>query len=235
MRYTWDLPLRNGPGFFLGVEVPPGFYDRPEASWLRRYHAVLLGEHVLEACVLAILLALAQWQAIPIWAGGGAVLYTGTMMTFVAWTRHSLGASPPVRAVALALESRRLGDYISWPLEALAAAVVAFSWWLLVRHGDTRIDWLSPLQSTWIALGKLDGSEVGALRKAPRRSRQRRGLDVRSAELFHEAVSGAPPRPPPVLGVPPTERIRFLKRAFGRIVARKTTAAICTLPMHRRR
>ena len=157
VRYTWNLPLRNGPGFFLGVEVPPGFYDRPEASWLRRYHTVLLGEHVLEACVLAILLALAQWQAMPIWAGGGAVLYTGTMMTFIAWTRHSLGANPPVRAVALALESRRLGDYISWPLETLAAAVVAFSWWLLVFHGGGRIDWLCPLQTTWIALGMLPG------------------------------------------------------------------------------
>jgi len=30
--------------------------------------------------------------------------------------------------VALALESRRFGDYISWPMEALAAVLVAVSW-----------------------------------------------------------------------------------------------------------
>ncbi|MBZ5617193.1 MAG: hypothetical protein LAQ69_00475 [Acidobacteriia bacterium] len=157
VRYTWNLPLRSGPGFFLGVEVPAGFYDAPEASWLRRYHTVLLGEHLIEACVLTILLALAQWQAIPLWAGGSAVLFVGTLMTFVAWTRHSLAADPPVRAVALALETRRLGDYISWPLEALAALLVTFSWWLLLHHGGTPIDWLNPLQNTWIALGLLPG------------------------------------------------------------------------------
>jgi hypothetical protein len=170
LRYTWNLPLRNGPGFFLGVEVAPGFYDGPDASWLRRYHAVVLAEHVLEACILAVLLALSQWPAIPIWAGGSAVLFTGTMMTFVLWTRHSLGVNPPVRAVALALETRRLGDYISWPLEALAAAVVACSWWLLLRHRGTQIDWVSPLQMTWIALGLLPGKIALVRSGSPRRS-----------------------------------------------------------------
>jgi hypothetical protein len=154
---TWSLPLRNGPGFFLGVEVPPGFYDGPGVLWLRRYRMVLLAEHVLEACILGILLALAQWQAIPIWAGGGALLYVGAMMTFAVWTRHALGANPPVRAAALALTTRRLGDYIWWPQEALAAAVVAFSWWLLLRRGGGHIDWLGPLQLTWTALGLLPG------------------------------------------------------------------------------
>ena len=137
--------------------MAPGFYERPETSWLRRYHGVLVAEHAVELCALTTLLALAQWHSIPIWAGGSAVLYTGTLMTFVAWTRHVLGARPPVRAVALSLETRRLGDYLSWPLEALAAGVVAFSWWLLARHGSRHIDWLNPLQMTWIALGLLPG------------------------------------------------------------------------------
>lgn len=157
VKYSWNLPLRNGTGFFLGVEVPAGFYEGPESSWLKRYHAVLLAEHLIEACVLVILLTLAQWQAIPIWAGGSAVLFVGTMMAFVTWTRHSLGANPPVRPVALSLQSRRLGDYISWPMEALTAAIVAFSWWLLVRHGGPRIHWVDSLQWTWIVLGLLPG------------------------------------------------------------------------------
>jgi hypothetical protein len=156
-RYTWNLPLRHGPGFFLGVEVPPGFYDGPKTSWLWRYHSVLLAEHAIEGCMLAVLLALAKWQYVPIWAGGGAVVYVGVIFLFVAWTRHSLGAFPPVRPVALALQPRRLGDYISWPSEALIAALVAFSWWLLFRHGGTRIDLLNPLEMTWIVLGLLPG------------------------------------------------------------------------------
>jgi hypothetical protein len=157
IRYTWNLPLRHGPGFFLGVEVPPGFYDGPKTSWLRRYHHVLLAEHAIEGCILTVLLALAKWQYVPVWAGGSAVLFVGAMFLFLAWTRHSLGATPPVRPVALALQTRRLGDYISWPLEALAAALVAFSWWLLLRYGGTRVDLLNPLEMTWIVLGLLPG------------------------------------------------------------------------------
>jgi hypothetical protein len=84
--------------------------------------------------------------------GFWAILYVATMLTFHAWTRHKLGATPPVRAVAFALESRRLGDYISWPLEALSAGFIAISWWLLLRHDGMRIDWLSPVQMTWVAL-----------------------------------------------------------------------------------
>jgi hypothetical protein len=156
-RYTWNLPLRHGPGFFLGVEVPLGFYDGPKASWLKLYHHVLLAEHAIEGCILMVLLALAKWQYVPVWAGGSAMLFVGTLFLFVAWTRHSLGAAPPVRPVALALQTRRLGDYILWPLEALTVALVAFSWWLLFRPGGTRIDWLNPLEMTWIVLGLLPG------------------------------------------------------------------------------
>jgi hypothetical protein len=84
--------------------------------------------------------------------GFWALLYVAATLAFHAWTRHKLGANPPVRAVAVALESRCLGDYISWPLEALSAGIIAFSWWLLLRHDGMRIDWLPPLQMTWTAL-----------------------------------------------------------------------------------
>jgi len=178
-RYTWNLPLRNGPGFFLGVEVPAGFYDGPKTPWLRRYHQVLLAELAIEGCILAVLLALAKWQYVPMWAGGSAVLYVGAMFLFMAWTRHSLGAAPPVRPVALALKTRRLGDYISWPLEALTATLVAFSWWLLLRHGGTRIDLFNPLEMTWIVLGLLPG-KIATVRSSspPSRGADRRALSM---------------------------------------------------------
>ena len=43
----------------------------------------------------------------PMWAGGFALLFVPSMFGFQAWTRHKLGVNPPVRPVALALESRR--------------------------------------------------------------------------------------------------------------------------------
>ena len=163
LRYAWNLPLRNGPGFFFGIEVPPGFCDGPQASWLRRYHRVLLAEHAIEGCILAALLALAKWRYVPMWAGGGAVLFVGSMFLFLVWTRRALGAASAIHPVALALKTRRLGDYISWPLETLAAALAAFSWWLLLRHGSPRVNLLDPLQMTWIALGLLPG-KIAAIR-----------------------------------------------------------------------
>lgn len=161
VRRLWSFPLRNGPGFFLGVEVPPGFYDGPGVEWLKRYRAVVLAEHLTEALVLAAIFAMDRWNLLPGWAGGSAVLFTSTMLGFVAWTRHRLGGAPPVRSrVAVALETRRLGDYISWPAEALVAVMIAFSWLLLLTQGDTHVRWQTPVTLTYVALGLLPGKIV---------------------------------------------------------------------------
>ena len=32
VKYQWNQPLRNGPGFFSGVEVPAGFYEGREEA-----------------------------------------------------------------------------------------------------------------------------------------------------------------------------------------------------------
>lgn len=158
VRSLWSFPLRNGPGFFLGVEVAPGFYDGPGVEWLKRYRAVVLAEHLTEALILAALFATGRWDLLPLWAGGSAVLFTSTMLGFTLWTRHTLGATPPVHSrVAVALETRRLGDYISWPVEALVAVIIAFSWVLLLSQGDAQVRWQTPVVMTYVAVGLLPG------------------------------------------------------------------------------
>jgi hypothetical protein len=154
VKLAWNQPLKNGPGFFLGVEVPAGFYEVPGKTWLKGYHATLVALHLVLAVALAVIVAFKRWDLTPAWVGGSVLLYVPTMMGFAAWTRHKLGANPPVRPVALALESRRLSDYISWPLEILMCTVIALSWWLLFYPG-THFAWLSALQLTWTALGLL--------------------------------------------------------------------------------
>jgi len=158
VRSLWNFPLRNGPGFFLGVEVAPGFYDGPGVVWLKRHRTVVLAEYLIEALIVAAIFATGRWSLLPLWAGGSAVLFTSTMLGFAAWTRHSLGGAPPVRSsVAVALETRRLGDYISWPVEALVAAIIAFSWLLLLTRGDAQVRWQTPVVFTYVALGLLPG------------------------------------------------------------------------------
>lgn len=29
VKFSWNKPTRNGPGFFWGIEVPEGFYAGP--------------------------------------------------------------------------------------------------------------------------------------------------------------------------------------------------------------
>ena len=151
VKYLWNQPLRNGQGYFLGIEVPTGFYEGPGKSWLKSYRAMLVALHLVLAVFFGICAVIGRWDLIPL-CGFWAIFYMVAMQLFQVWARHKLGANPPVRAVAFALESRRLGDYISWPLEALSAGLIALSWGLLLRHDGTRIDWLPMLQLTWVAL-----------------------------------------------------------------------------------
>ncbi|MDP9049132.1 MAG: hypothetical protein M3O31_00190 [Acidobacteriota bacterium] len=157
VKYLWNQPLRNGPGYFLGVEVPAGFYHGSGKSWVTSYHWTLGALYAVWAVALAAIVISRRWQMTPVWAGGFAMLFVPAMFSFQAWMRHKLGAHPPVRSVALALESRRLGDYISWPMEALAVALVGMSWWLLLRHAGPHFDWRSPLTLSWAALGLIPG------------------------------------------------------------------------------
>jgi hypothetical protein len=156
VKQLWNLPLQNGPGYFMGVEVPAGFYEGPGRSWMAGFHAMVVALYGMCAVVLAAIIATRHWQMTPMWAGGFALVFVPAMFGFQAWTRHKLGVNPPVRPVALALESRRMGDYISWPVEALVVALVGLSWWLLL-HGGRHFDWRSALLQSWAALGMIPG------------------------------------------------------------------------------
>lgn len=156
VKYLWKWPLQNGPGFFMGVEVPAGFYEGPGRTWLKGYRAMLVALHLALAAFFGVCFATERWDLIPLCAVG-VLLYMTAMQAFQAWTRHKLGANPPIRPVALALETRRLGDYISWPQEALMATVIAATWWLLLRPGRGHIDLMFSLIVTWMALGLLPG------------------------------------------------------------------------------
>jgi len=134
----WDKPLEHGADFFFGAEVAPGFYEGPGTQWMKRYRRVLVAEHLVEGTILAVLVWRNLYQltiALPLGAGlalGG----------FVLWARAKVGAAPrKITAVAVPLETRRLSDYISWPMEALTAAIAAAAWALLFRAGHIQLDW----------------------------------------------------------------------------------------------
>jgi hypothetical protein len=152
----WSLPLKDGHNYFLGVEVAPGFYEGPESRWLARYRGMLATVFAVDFGALAAVLAMGQWDWVPIWAGSTAVFLTGSMTAFSFWARHRVSTRRPVLRAALSLEPRRLGDYIWWPLEVLSVAVVACSWWMLLRRGGP-IALQNPLSMSWAVLGLLPG------------------------------------------------------------------------------
>jgi hypothetical protein len=156
VKQLWNLPLQNGTGYFFGVAVPPGFYEGPGQSWMAGFHGVIAALYGVCGVGLAAIVATRRWEMTPMWAGGFALLFVPTIFGFQAWTRHKLAVNPPVRPVALALQPRRLSDYISWPMEALAVVLVGFSWWLLL-HGGRPFDWRSTLLQSWVVLGMIPG------------------------------------------------------------------------------
>ena len=166
VRRFWNQPLNHGPGFFLGVEVAPGFYAGDGVGWLRRYRTMLLAEHLVEALALAAILVSGRWNLLPAWAGGTAVLLCAVLFGFMGYTRATLGANPPARTSAVvSLETRRLGDYISWPAEVLIAVIIALSWALLFTHSGVRIHWNFPVVVTYVVAGLLP-FKIGVVRNS---------------------------------------------------------------------
>lgn len=159
IKRLWNLPLRNGRAYFLGVEVGPDFYEGPDCRWLSRYHAMLVTVHGIDFGALVLILAIRQWDWIPIWAGCTAVFLTGSMFAFSLWVRNRVRTVLPILPAALSLEPRRLHEYIWWPLEVACLAVIGCSWWMLMQNAQT-IDWQFPLAITWAVLGLLPGKIV---------------------------------------------------------------------------
>jgi hypothetical protein len=171
-KQFWNEPLNHGSGFFLEVEVPPGFYEGEGVGWLKRYRTTLLVALSIEALALLAIpvaerwLLFPWWVLLPLWAWGASVLGIAAAWGFAAYTRATLGANPPVRpSFAIPLETRRLGDYISWPLEALLAVITAFSWALLLVNGNAQFDWKVPVLVTYAVIG-LFPLKIGIVRNS---------------------------------------------------------------------
>jgi hypothetical protein len=160
----WKLPLKHGSRFFLGLEVPEGFYEGPGAGWLRRYRALILTEHLIEAAIVALLFNSNRLDLVPLLAVGSMIVLVTVMSGFMLWARRRLDTGSRARSkVAVALEPRRLGDYLSWRAEALAVAVMALCWTALATHGDARTRWQPPIVTTYVVLA-LAASQILAVR-----------------------------------------------------------------------
>ncbi len=166
VRRLWNYPLNHGPGFFFGVEVAPGFNAGEGVNWLKRYRAILLAEHLVVALALAAILVSGRWSLLPVWAGGTAVFFTAIFLGFTAHTRATLGANQPARTSAVvSLETRRLGDYISWPAEVLMAVITALCWALLLINGNAQVQWNVPVVMTYVIVGLLP-FKIGVVRNS---------------------------------------------------------------------
>lgn len=154
-RMDWSRPLKHGPGFFLAFEVPPGFYDGVGADWLGRYRTALVAEYATEWIALAALVATGHWQWLPVWAGGSAALYVGSLGLFAHAAGRALGRVSTQPAVALAFEARRVRDYLSWPVETMMAALLVSGWLLLVIQGDADVRWREPVVLTYVVVALL--------------------------------------------------------------------------------
>jgi hypothetical protein len=156
IRQLWNLPLRSGRGYFLGVEVASDFYEGSGRRWLTRYRVMLVTVHAAIFGALAAILAIGRWQWIPVWTGGTAVLFTTSFIGFTMWVRGKARAAQPRLPAALSLERRRLSDYMWWPVDALSVAAVACSWWMLLRGGRP-FHWSDALAMSWGVLGLIPG------------------------------------------------------------------------------
>ncbi|MCE5308466.1 MAG: hypothetical protein LLG20_12575 [Acidobacteriales bacterium] len=144
----WNLPLDHGPRFFLSTEVGEGFYEGPGARRLKRYRAIILTEHLIEAAIVAIILGSPRLDLIPMWAGGSAIALVTMLSGLTIWTRRRKGIGASARSkVAVALKLRRLGDYVSWHEETLAVAIMALSWIALATNGNSHTQGKGPMLS----------------------------------------------------------------------------------------
>jgi hypothetical protein len=86
------------------------------------------------------------------------------LVGFKLWVRRKLGANQPQQSsIAVTLESRRLKDYLSWPVEALLFLIIVLSWFLILTRGDAQSSWEIPVVMTYVVLGLFPG-KMGLIR-----------------------------------------------------------------------
>ncbi len=168
VRRLWNYPMNHGPHFFLGVAVAPGFYEGPGVRWLKWYRTLLLVQHLILVCAFLVPVALRRWNDLPMMAPILVVTFFSMIGGFTLWARHKLGADPPtLSSVAVPLKTRRLTDYISWPMEAMVVAFLALSWLLLLTRGDAHFRWQVPVLFTYAVMGMLPGMIIIARNSVP--------------------------------------------------------------------
>lgn len=121
----WKSPFLNGPGWFIGVQVPPGFYDETGRAILARYRLRLFIPWVFEIPSVVLLLATGHTLAV-LW-----LICIVTLLTrFIFYANRKAaeddarrfeipGTAPSVAAVSLSLRPRSLKDYTKPWIEAL--------------------------------------------------------------------------------------------------------------------
>src|SRR5499426_513845 len=121
----WRAPLKQGEGWFLGIEVEPGFYRQAGAALLRRYRAWGVLPLALEAAILLALISSgrlvhAMYEQIP----AMAILTFWLNFTILQFRQRIRLLAPTApeqspRGVLLSLAPRRLRDHINWTVEAM--------------------------------------------------------------------------------------------------------------------
>ena len=156
VRHLWTEPLKHGPGYFLGISVPAGFYEGPGVQWIRRYHGILLLQYSLVLTAFLFLVISGDWSRLPLLVPVQVGSMFGLIGGFTLLARRRLNKNPPVlERVAIDLRPRRLADYISWPIEGLLLAILTLTWLLgLVRPP---FEWDFRAGMTFIVLGLLPG------------------------------------------------------------------------------
>lgn len=156
LKQLWARPLINGSDFFLGVQGPSRVLRRRGSS---------LAEAL--ACPRARLALSADnrsarhflfWPLVPLpcVSRGRRNPTRGHCRGGTAHARAKLGTNPPVlSSVAIPLEARRLGNYISWPGEAALGGITALSWILLLTQGGAPVHWDTPVIVTYVIWGLL--------------------------------------------------------------------------------
>src|SRR5262245_37186053 len=140
LRRFWRFPLRHGEGWFFSTEVAPDFYRGAGAQLLRQYRRWLLAFFVVDLLVIAALTLSGKFFYVLYEQFIAIVLsvfwFNFTVMQFAyrvkALATPNLGQ--PATAVQLSLATRRLRDYINWPVEALLIG-------LLLGTGLLLLDW----------------------------------------------------------------------------------------------
>jgi hypothetical protein len=189
------------------VAVEPGFYEGAGVRWLRRYRSLILAQHLLLVSVFAAVLVSGRWSRMPVIAPVDVISFFAVMGGFTWWTRRALGTAPVTFSrVAAPLEARRLGQYISWPMEALLFILLAASWLLVLAGAHPGTRWESPIVSTYVILGVLAGKLVLARSGFPlppeRTEEHYRWMEASRRHSLRAARRSTPAKPPPP-GEPP--------------------------------